>query len=569
MASSSPRWLRERAELSRAMREAPSALPKNACDMVPPMELVGVYICMATVAEMCHNDELDLAAGAFLNAIFGCEAFAILHHCTHESISQGNDEFKTFENAVFRLGCAIIFFDDGYREAHRKHHQSTNEPDDPDRIMSHTSLPALGSMIFEMGSKRTYVGLGVPIEDWMVTWAHRLGLTEQLMRSSLTKRKLIRWDHVTLKMLTYEILEALEKTPAYESILRTTQATWRSASQLSLMLLALFFARYPHRNGVELKDETDSFYDATYRGQGQVDLFMLGEGPHHMHHAKSDVSYARLPRIAREVEQSTDFKVKSRSNGDIAALEYTHNIAPKTAATAEGPGQFAYERTRCVERGIELWASANARNATVEIVRGILHGALHIVKRADRKFLRKVFRDMKLDRSREVDPMHPLPTAQWTETVLSDETARRILDAADALESRTRLVCDRLATRLDAAGLSRASALDLRKKYVDIFVAIADTFVSKTEQTSFASKLAARFSTTLDGKRRADFLRRLKIHLHSPIPSNFFRLRKLFSRGILRNLFYGAGKDSESIARARLRVLLFGSDIRRPPKSRL
>lgn len=275
--SSPPRWLRERSELASAMRNAPTFLHPEKCDMAPPMELVGVYMCMASVSRLCHRGQLSLKAGAYLNGILGCEAFCILHHCTHESISRGREEFRRIENAAFRLGCLILFFDDGYREAHRKHHQSTNEEDDPDRIMSHTSLPVLGSMMVQLNSRRSYLSLGVPLTDWMVTWAHWLGLTEVLVNSSLTKR-LIRYDHVLFKMLSYEVLGVLGNHKDYESILRTTRATWRSSAQLSVMLLALFFARYPHKNAPELKDENDSFYDATYRGQGQVDLFMMGEG---------------------------------------------------------------------------------------------------------------------------------------------------------------------------------------------------------------------------------------------------------------------------------------------------
>ena len=66
-----------------------------------------------------YSKKLSHAAAAYVNAALECHAFCILHHCTHESISQGNENHEAIENTIFRLGAMLIFFDDGYREAHR------------------------------------------------------------------------------------------------------------------------------------------------------------------------------------------------------------------------------------------------------------------------------------------------------------------------------------------------------------------------------------------------------------------------------------------------------------------
>ena len=283
-----------------------------------------------------------------MNAVLGAHAFCVLHHCTHESISQGNEEFEKFENTAFRIGCFAIFFDDGYREAHRKHHQSTNRPDDPDLILSHTDLDVLGKLIHVMGSGESYMSLGLPLTVRNVSFMHRLGLIDMFTRSGLVESRMVKWENMTTKMLSFELLRVLRKYPEYEQTLRVLQATWRSASQLSLMVLALFFARYPHRNGMELKDDESSYYDATYRAQGQVDLWMMGEGPHHLHHAKSDVSYARLPKVAQEIERERPhLKTSSRGTKDVRSLEFTHEIAPKMKLEDETPMQFPTKRTWC------------------------------------------------------------------------------------------------------------------------------------------------------------------------------------------------------------------------------
>merc|ERR1719506_2157371 len=103
------------------MKSSPFVLEPSECDFVPPLELIGIYIAHATISSMVAKGDLDVASGTYLNAALGCHTFCILHHCTHESISQHNPEHELLENTVFRLGCLLMFFDDGYKIAHRAH----------------------------------------------------------------------------------------------------------------------------------------------------------------------------------------------------------------------------------------------------------------------------------------------------------------------------------------------------------------------------------------------------------------------------------------------------------------
>ena len=114
-----PRYVRERLDIATAMSETPSAPDSNNIDLIPAVELAGILAVHCTVSRLTHKGKLSKAAGCFLNATLCTHCFSIVHHCTHESISQANEEHAAFENMVFRLGASLIFFDDGYREGHR------------------------------------------------------------------------------------------------------------------------------------------------------------------------------------------------------------------------------------------------------------------------------------------------------------------------------------------------------------------------------------------------------------------------------------------------------------------
>ena len=72
------------------------------------------------------------------------------------------------------------------------------------------------------------------------------------------------------------------------------------AVALAYIILAMFFARLTHRNAIDPTTEAAtncSYHDTVYRGEGEIDLWMMGEGSHHLHHAKSDISYCRLAQV--------------------------------------------------------------------------------------------------------------------------------------------------------------------------------------------------------------------------------------------------------------------------------
>jgi hypothetical protein len=288
-------------EVMKAMRAAPSHIsPAGACDFAPALDLLGVFVAHATVSRMVLRKELSAAAGAYLNAALGCNAFCVLHHCTHESISQHNAAHEAFENTAFRLGCFLIFFDDGYKQAHRAHHQRVNEPDDPDLILSHTTLGELGSLIHAVGARRSFAGIGFQADLRLIKALHLLGIASWALSSRWVQASTIGWDNVAGKLAAFEALATLRDArhaAEYGALDTTLRATWRGANVLTFALLALFFARYPHRNAAAPNDgdgdkagrgsgssggssgsSGSSFNDVTYRGQGQVDLWMMGVG---------------------------------------------------------------------------------------------------------------------------------------------------------------------------------------------------------------------------------------------------------------------------------------------------
>ena len=73
-----------------------------------------------------------------------------------------------------------------------------------------------------------------------------------------------------------------------------------------------------------------SFYDTTFRGDSAVEMWMMGEGAHHMHHAQSDVGYSWLTQVCREVEAARpDIRDASRFiPKDIRDIEYSTEMPP-------------------------------------------------------------------------------------------------------------------------------------------------------------------------------------------------------------------------------------------------
>ena len=509
-------YMRERMELMQAMKESPSHLAKGECDFSPPLELVGIYVAHTTVSRMVARGELTETAGAYLNAALGAHSFAVCHHCTHESISQHNPEHESFENVVFRLSSFLIFFDDGYREAHRAHHARCNEPDDPDLLMSHTSLPVLGNLISTMSQHGYYLGIGAPIGVRTVTALHHLGLTPLLRSTWLQKwSPLINWDNVAGKMAAFTAQEVLEQHEEYKDLHRTLQATWRGATGVTYLILALFFGRYPHRNGARMVNEVDSFYDGTYRGQGQVDLWMMGEGPHDLHHAKSDVSSSRLPAVCREIEERRpELKVVARGNEDLRTLEREHVLPPKRTETSPSAVEFPSDRTALVMESKELLAH-DPQQAVSGFAEAALKSALHCCCNADRELLREIHKEMRFGRPKGDN--HPLPVEMWHKTVFADETAAYLQAEGDRILAEVANTARGVGARV----APMADDNELKTRYLDFFTALADEMVAPEQQALFLERLAASLpAPTADSASAADALRQA---LEAPVPSDFMR----------------------------------------------
>merc|ERR1712137_392785 len=335
-------------------------MKEGECDWTPPLDLVGVYTAFATVARMVHNDELDPAAALYLNAALSLNAFGPAHHATHESISQHNPEHAKLENTVFRLGIALLFvLDDGYREAHRLHHIHLGTEKDPDRFTEKASLSTFGHAILNVAVTPNYCAGGGPITPFRIWLMKQLGITRWALNSFIAKNLFTNWDNVALKMAGIEARKLIQERREFMKLHQTVQVTWTGAVTLGTVIGTLMFSRYVHRHTPDVH-ELDSYYQTTSRGQGEVDLWMMGEGPHHLHHAKPDVSYALLPKISMDLEQRRpDLMAKMRGTTNIERLEYAQG--PKKVVmeeaklldpTKDAPSmQFPWLRTEAVRAG--------------------------------------------------------------------------------------------------------------------------------------------------------------------------------------------------------------------------
>lgn len=518
-------WMRERMELMQEMKASRYAPKTSECDFLPPLELIGIYISHWTVSRMVAEGKLDTAAGTYLNGALGANAFSILHHCTHESISQHNPEHEEFENMVFRLACQLLFFDDGYKVAHRAHHQRCNEPEDPDLILSHTSLPELGDLlrtIYNPADDVVMVSIGTPLSLREVQLAHRLGLTS-IFTSPWVLNLLgrVNWDNQLLKTISREAFRILKKHEDYRTLSSTLQATWRTSAGFSSFVLALYFARYPHRNGISCVNEVESFYDSTFRGEGQVDLWMMGEGSHHMHHAKSDISHCELAKVSEDVEQRCPhLKLAARTNVNIRQLEHTTAMPAKLQESTPGPLQFGWDRAQAIKEAKDLLAT-NVQDALAQIADAVFQNSLNVCTTADRSLLCHLHDGMKFHTNKG-DSEDPVAWSKWKETLLSDETTQVLLSERDRIAAEIAAVSRQVAARLPTID----SEQSLKEHYLDFFVALLDTMVSASQQNKFMQRMASAFGRGSVKTDRNELVMRLRQFLESPLSDDFLRRKK-------------------------------------------
>ena len=576
-----PRWLREKFELREAMRKAPSHPVEGSCDFVPPLELVGIYMVHGAVTRLAYRGEIDIGAAAYLNACLAVHAFTIVHHGTHESISQHNPAHAPFENTMYRLASALIFFDDGYREAHKEHHQKVGEVTDPDLMLAESPLPVLGVAIHATRTQPNYLNIGFG-QKHRLERVHSLGILDWMVGSWVARRFIVNWHNVVLKMFTFEALEAIEEVDA--TLSNTLKATWRgTADELATILMALFFARYPHRNGIALENEKDSYYDNTFRGQSQVDLWMMGEGAHDLHHAKNDVSAAHLAKVRVEVEAASPrLKGIARGTWDVAELETTKRLPPTSAereANAPDVAAFAIERTQRTLLAKKRLIEGSPVQAFGELGRLVLDNALHVCLTADREFLKFAHKKMTLDEMAErKGENNPIPVKHWPEKLFSDKVARILNDKRGALREEIQRVSREAGEKLKPGEVNTDGKI--QRHYLDMFVAIFDTLVPAKGQAAFYRAFSKRFDVpsaeTQEAKQawlglkkrkgeagnavrkakaryqrlrqkdraarrkgkgaagppdREVVIERLRAHLELPLPSNFLRSRNKYGAG--------------------------------------
>eukprot|EP00750_Incisomonas_marina_P030606 INCI7626.3.p1 GENE.INCI7626.3~~INCI7626.3.p1 ORF type:complete len:468 (-),score=82.89 INCI7626.3:494-1897(-) len=315
----------------------------------------------------------------------------------------------------------------------------------------------------------------------------------------IIERFAVDWESNTPKLLQFEALaELATKFPDFH---RTLMGTWQmGANGLAVVILALMFARYPHRNAKDptttQPDGTEwSYYDTTFRGQTEVELWMMGEGPHHMHHAKNDVSYSYLTQVCDEVEGSRpDIVAATRTTpADLRDLEYKHEIPPTNAEVAAGkatteyrpdpapsPGnEFHVKRTQQVAAAVKTkYLAGDAAAGLEDITAAIVQSASSTCYHADRAFLRQVLKDMM---PATADPAcNPLPSNKWCETILSDETAEELFKAKALIESEARRLARAAAEKAFKDVPQPNDAISFGETMIDVVAGLAEVLVSES-----------------------------------------------------------------------------------------
>ena len=242
-------YLMSRLKIIRAINEAPSSPNPGEFDqdicLVPCLEILGIHIAHTAVSRMVLRKQLSREAGTFLNGVLAVHAYCITHATAHGGLSQGNSDYKEMENTVFRLASVVIGMEDSHQVSHKKHHAFTNGPEDPDLHLAMTSLPELGMGMMN-GFNNEFNGGSDG--DFM-------GALQNLIKTCS--------------------IDAFRRVPELAAFHDDLWSTTQVAGHMGQTMIAMFFGRFPHRNGKDGSGETDTIFENTYRGQGQVDLWMM------------------------------------------------------------------------------------------------------------------------------------------------------------------------------------------------------------------------------------------------------------------------------------------------------
>ena len=473
-------YIKTRMEFMRALKSTPSHPKLYELDYVQSMEVIGIWISFATIAKLSYEKKIDDYLATYLNATLALNAFIALHSATHESMSQHNEEHLAFEGLVFRMAALVANFDDGYKENHKRHHNKTNSPtEDPDYAAAFATLAELG-FAFNHGNSNP------------LTFAPR---REEMGGN---------WNFETSRIAAMLMTKFAISTPEYSKVGETLMKVWRQSNSITSMLLYLFFARYPHRKGYDpftgkMRNEMDSFYENTYRGQGQVDLWMMGEGFHNAHHAKNDIPYTVLPRVGKEVEEMyPEIKQKSRGNFKILDMEKEASnegndvFAPELMNDGDRePMQFPYERTLKVRHGIDLLTThQRPKEAIVTFADAVITSALHVSGTADLSMLRDLHQQM----CKGVDPNTSkgvIPFHKWGETIFSDKNQQLLHKESENIKAEILKVAGQVGDKWIASNIAIKSKEDIKTNYLSFFKSIMLTFASEDDYSKFFKAFAS------------------------------------------------------------------------------
>lgn len=485
------------------MKRSPYNNPKRECDYVPAMELVGIWAANATVCKMLTEGKLEAGQACLLNSALALHSFNVWHCCSHEALAAHNEEHEPFENMVTRLSALLVRFPDSNVAGHKRHHRYTNTPDDPDMYMQ-MPLEQLGEILLQsFQSGELTPGDGGAYED------HALDMVAQMSLKILC-------DHEETSKLGQTLLTALN-----------------GSSKVFMVILILFFGRYPHLQGRSVtgtdSNEIDSFYNTTWRGQGQVDLWMMGEGWHHGHHAVTDVNYTVLPKVGADVEASyPHLKVAFRGNDDVLSLEQPGSgLPPNLSPDTSEPCQRGWERTKLVRAEIEKLLSAGGSPDSMQgfvsaLAGSAIDNALHVVTTADCSLLRHLHDKLGF-KGAEDEPGSLLPISKWHETVFSARAQELLREQAVRIKAEV-LAVGAAAGAAFAPSARISQKSDLKGCYLEFFKALGSVLVEPAKFWKHLEEVAGAFPAPQQGGGgEEELLARVRRYLESPLPRNSLR----------------------------------------------
>lgn len=529
--------IKTRLELARAMDKSPNAPERDHGDMSIAMELLGTFVCHTTISRMVLQRKLSLEAGAYLNGVISLHAFCPTHAATHEGISQHNENLKAFENSIFRLGNLLAGFTDEWKRDHHVHHAKTNTDEDPDAWAAKSPLPELGKVV------------GLLVNNPYIF----------LERQDIFPNIHASWNNWIGRIARKEVVKYMFQH--HPDSAHCLQATWDTATDMAQFILILFFGRYPHRNGISMEsaNEIGNFYDTTYRGQGEVDLWMMGEGWHHGHHAKTDVPYNVLPKVGMDVEGTyPDLKRNFRTTMDIGRLEGSQGLPPRLQDDTSGPDPQFWQRTCAVRAAVssmfrEGGSSKSVEKALTEVSDICLSTAFHVATSVDLALLRDLFHKMDLTNNEAVK--ESLDFNEWPRTIFADETQQEVREKVGLIRTQLAQQTAKLAEHLQLPK-NIATGSDIKDCFLPLLESVIKAAIHPTKLDDFFHGFC-RFlkqdcdeitGTPLGEACSQSLMERLREHLEAPLPS--FDVKKEF--GSLQQVKCLLSKLLQPVPRAKL-----------------